>query len=282
MSNVTVKNSNLPTTLKPSALLMDAMAGISAGGEGRMFPEIGIKAARWRIKPVGEGDEQVLNTFNIQFALVSANPAKSKTFYLNKYDPEGEPKAPDCFSDDGIRPDAASQAKQAETCANCQHNVWGSELNSQTGKKNKRCKDSKRIAVMLLGDDQITAWRLAPTNMLSFIDALKDAAAQGVDIERVAFDAAFDTKSTYPHVLFKTARPLTNEEIEAAQTLRASEGAKSAVGMGAPIVQAPPVQVVREVEAVKVEHVPTPEPVRAKPKAVEKVNLDDLLDGAGE
>ncbi|OYV83385.1 MAG: hypothetical protein B7X04_04450 [Parcubacteria group bacterium 21-54-25] len=279
MSNITTKGANLPTTLNPSALMMDAMAGMS--GEGRMFPEISIKASRWRLRPVGDEDETVLNTFNIQFALVSANPAKSKTFYLQKYDPEGEPKAPDCFSDDGIRPAADAQAKQSDLCATCEHNVWGSDMNPQTGKKNKRCKDSKRISVMLIGNEsELYAWRLAPMNMLSFVDALKDAARQGVDIERVAFEAAFDTKSTFPHVLFKIARPLTNDEYEAVATLRASEGAKAAIGMGGTVVQAKPV------ERVKVEAIPAPEvkakpQVVAKPKAVaaESVDLDSLLDG---
>ncbi len=278
MSNVTVKNADLPTTAKPSALLMGAIEGLS--GEGRMFPEIGIKAARWRIKPVGEGDEQVLNTFNIQFALVGANPAKSKTFYLQKYDPEGDPKAPDCSSDDGVRPNPESGAKQAELCANCEHNVWGSEINLTTGKKNKRCKDSKRLAVMLLGSNEIHAWRLSPTNFMSFGDFLKkDVRAQGVDLDRIVIDAKFDDKATYPHVLFKVARAMTDDEFEAAQALRASEGAKTAVGIGAHVVQAP-----RAVEAVKVEAAPTPEPkaapkLKAKPVAAEEVDLDSLLDG---
>ena len=274
MSNVTVKNENLPTVAQPSALAMKVMGGI--GGEGRMFPEVGIKAARWRIKPV-EGDEMVLKTFNIQFALVGANPAKSKTFYLNKYDPEGEPKAPDCFSDDGVRPSPESQAKQSELCGNCEHNVWGSELNPMTGKKNKRCKDSKRIAVMLLGTIEVTAWRLAPTNFMAFADFLKkDVLAQGIDLDRVVIESWFDDKSTYPHTLFKVARALTDEEYEAAQALRASEGAKVACGMGAPVVQSKPVQA-QVVEVPKVEAKAAP---KAKPKSAEAMSLDDLLDGA--
>ena len=273
MSNIATKSTNLPTVAQPSALMADVMSGLS--GEGRMFPEIGIKSSRWRLKPAGDGEEQVLKTFNIQFALVNANPAKSKTFYLQKYDPEGEPKAPDCFSDDGVRPDAASTSKQSELCANCDHNVWGSELNPMTGKKNKRCKDTKRIAVMLLGSDEIYAWRLAPTNFMSFADFLRqDIAAQGIDLERIVIEATFDDKSTFPHVLFKAVRALTDDEFAAAQALRVSEGAKTAVGLGAPVVQEKP----KPVAAVVVEK---KEPVKAKAK-VEAIDLDDLLDGAGQ
>jgi hypothetical protein len=286
MSNITVKNETLPTAMAPSALMQDALGGL--GGEGRMFPEISIKGSRWRLRPTGGEDEAVLNTFNIQFALVSANPAKSKTFYLQKYDPEGEPKAPDCFSDDGVRPSPEATAKQSDLCANCEHNAWGSDINPMTGKKNKRCKDSKRIAVMLVGNpDQLYAWRLAPTNMMSFADALKDAARQGVDIERVVLEAAFDTKSTFPHVVFKVARPLTDEEYAQATALRRSEGAMAAVGLGAPIVRDARV-VVQEVKKVEVavEEAPaskpkTPRaaPAKAEPAPADGLDLDALLDG---
>ena len=276
MSNITKAASNLPMAAQPSALAMMAIEGMGSG-EGRMFPEIGIKAARWRIKPVGEGDEQVLNTFNIQFALVGANPAKSKTFYLQKYDPEGEPKAPDCFSDDGIFPHRDAQHKQDELCANCEHNVWGSELNPLTGKKNKRCKDSKRLAVMLLGSNEIHAWRLAPTNFMSFGDFVrKDVLEQGVDLDRIVIDAEFDDKTTYPHVLFSVKRAMTDDEFAAVQALRQSEGAKTAVGMGEPVVQ----------ESRKVEPAPAPQVQdippsirKHKPKAAAAaVDLDTLLD----
>lgn len=275
MSNITVKNQNLPTVRAPSAMMMAALGGVS--GEGRMFPEVGIKAARWRLKPTGGEDEQVLSTFNIQFALVSANPAKSKTFYLKKYDPDGEPAAPDCFSEDGLRPHPDAQAKQSESCQNCEHNVWGSELNPMTGKKNKRCKDSKRIAIMFVGNPgEIYAWRLAPTNMMSFADFIKrDVMAQGIDLDGIAIDARFDDKSTYPHVLFSVARALKDDERAAADGLRASESAQAAVGMGAPIIRAP-----MPVEAVEVERALTPEPKAVtKPKAPHAVDLDSLLDG---
>ncbi len=286
MSNITTQSAtNLPTVAGISGLAADVMGGMS-GGEGRAFPEISIKGARWRLHPI-EGDENVLNTFNIQFALVAANPAKSKTFYLTKYDPDGEPRAPDCASDDGIRPHDGVQAKQSDSCANCPHNVWGSDINPTTGKKNKRCKDSKRIAVALMGDPdaQIYAWRLSPMNMLAFADAVKDAVKQNIDLERVAFDATFDAKSDYPKVIFTVKRPLTNEELQSVIALRQSEGAKAAVGMGgavvhapakpAPVVEAAPVQV-EAVAPAKVTQLP-----KAKPAADaggKKVDLDALLD----
>jgi hypothetical protein len=252
-------------------------------GEGRTFPEISIKGARWRLRML-DGEEHVLNSFNIQFALIAANPAKSKTFYLTKYDPDGETRAPDCASDDGIRPNDGVEHPQSPSCANCPHNVWGSAINEVSGKKNKRCKDSKRIAVMLVGDPdaQIFAWRLSPTNMLSFADAVKDAVRQNIDLERVVFDASFDAKSDYPRVVFTIKRPLTEEELHAAAQLRQSEGAKAAVGMGAPMVAAPVREVVMEAPAVEEPPFDVPEkkvtPLsKAKTATAEKVDLDALL-----
>lgn len=241
MTALTTTNSNLPmlptANAAQSAYAVAAVAGVS--GEGRMFPEIGIKGSRWRIKPVGDGEEQVLKTFNIQFALVNVNPNKSKTFYLQKYDPAGEPAAPDCYSDDGVAPDVNASVPQSKSCATCEHNVWGSAINEATGKKAKACKDSKRIAVMPLGVNEIYAWRLSPMNMISFADTVKFAIKQNVDIDRCLFEAVFDENSDYPHVLFKLVRGLTDDELEAVTALRNDEKAKQAVGMGAVIVNAP-------------------------------------------
>jgi hypothetical protein len=283
MSNLTKPATNLPVAAGISSLAVDAISGISS--EGRMFPEISIKGARWRLR-MPDGEEHVLKTFNIQFALIAANPAKSKTFYLSKYDPDGEPRAPDCASDDGVRPNEGVEHPQSPSCANCPHNVWGSDINPVSGKKNKRCKDSKRIAVMLVGDPeaQIFAWRLSPMNMLSFADAVKDAVRQNIDLERVVFDASFDAKSDYPRVVFTIKRPLTEEELNAATQLRQSEGAKAAVGMGAPMVAAPVREVVEEPPAPA----PAPAPAaadnvtqlpKAKASAAEKVDIDALLEG---
>lgn len=283
MSNLTTKTAaNLPVATGLSSIAADVISGLS--GEGRTFPEISIKGARWRLRMPG-GEEDVLTTFNIQFALIAANPAKSKTFYLSKYDPDGEPRAPDCASDDGIRPNDGVEHPQSASCTNCPHNVWGSDINPVSGKKNKRCKDSKRIAVMLIGDPnaQIFAWRLSPMNMLSFADTVKDAVRQNIDLERVVFDAAFDAKSDYPRVVFTIKRPLTEEELHAAAQLRQSEGAKAAVGIGAPMIPAPVREVVAEAPTVENAPVAAHEKVTPLPKpkasAAEKVDLDALLDG---
>lgn len=274
MNNLVVKPQNLPVAKQPSAFILAATSGL--GGDGRPFPEVGIKGSRWRLKPQGDGEEQVLSSFNIQFGLVNVNPAKSKTFYLNKYDPDGEPAAPDCFSDDGVRPHPDAQLKQADGCAMCPHNVWGSAVNETTGKKRKRCADSKRLAIMLVGSPaEIYAWRLSPTNMISFADTLKrDVMMQGVDLDRVILDARFDDKSDYPHVLFKVARAMTPEEEQAIAVLRKSEGAMAAIGMGAPVVRAVVAQVATP---------PAPAPAVSAPKRPKSpatvTDLDEYLDG---
>jgi hypothetical protein len=282
MSNLTTKTTNLPTVVGLSSLAADVISG--SRGEGRMFPEINISGSRWRLRML-DGEEHVLNTFNIQFALIAANPAKSKTFYLTKYNPEGETRAPDCASDDGIRPNDGVEHPQSPSCANCPHNVWGSAINEVSGKKNKRCKDSKRIAVMLVGDPdaQIFAWRLSPMNMLAFADAVKDAVRQNIDLERVVFDASFDAKSDYPRVVFTIKRPLTEEELHAAAQLRQSEGAKAAVGMGVPMVAATVREIVTEAPAAEEVPFDVPEKVmpisKAKARAMETeaLDLDALL-----
>lgn len=279
MTNIVNMKQNLPASIGLSSLAADAMAGLTgSGGGGALFPHISIKQSRWRLIDTA-GEENVLNTFDIHFALVAANPAKSKTFYFGKYDPAGEPKAPDCYSDDGARPAADSPSPQSQTCATCPHNVWGSDVNPVSGKKNKKCKDSKRIAVMLLGDpdQQIYMWRLSPMNMLAFIDAVKDIARQGIDLEKVAMKASFDVASDFPKVKFDVLRPMNNEELAIADGLRKSEGAKAAVGLGGIIVVEGPKPAV-VVEEPKPEQITQEVAKPAPQKAKGKVNLDDLLD----
>ena len=83
--------------------------------------------------------------------IISASPAISKIFYEAGYQ-EGDAEAPDCFSTNGVSPDPASPKKQAELCASCPQNRFGSRANLVTGAKGKACQDSKRLAVVPADD----------------------------------------------------------------------------------------------------------------------------------
>ena len=129
----------------PSALGAALTGALSSG---QSFPKISIKSSRFRIK---EGDtETVLESTSLDVVVVGANPRLSKTYYEKPWDPNDEPTGPDCFSLDGIGPDASIADPQNDLCASCPMNAWGSKI-SATGQQIKACSDQKRLAIVAAG-----------------------------------------------------------------------------------------------------------------------------------
>lgn len=71
-----------------------------------------------------------------------------RRYYAESYDPDN-PQSPHCFSFSltgvGMTPHAQVTSKQADLCANCPMNEWGTSL---TGGRGKACKEVRRLAVL--------------------------------------------------------------------------------------------------------------------------------------
>ena len=67
------------------------------------------------MRPDGDGPAH-----SIEVVVVRSSVNISKIFYKDGYK-EGSTESPDCFSTNGLTPDAASKAKQANTCAVQRH-----------------------------------------------------------------------------------------------------------------------------------------------------------------
>ena len=243
-----------------SALDTAARAGV---GGAAPFPHISIAQSRWRVIDA-EGVETVLKTFDVDVAIVAVNPAKSKTYYAKVYSPgETEPTAPDCYSDDGIKPGENAQSPQAPSCMACPHNVWGSAVNPVSGKKVKACKDSKRVSVAFINDGKLSevyGWRLSPMNMIAFADFVqKEVSARGISLSYIVVRASFDDSASYPKVQFSVLRNMTADEYAAVNALREEPIARIACGLEAtPIAVQARVVEAPKVEAPKVEAKPAP------------------------
>jgi hypothetical protein len=72
----------------------------------------------------------------------------SRKFYAGAYDKNAKATLPDCWSNDGIKPEASAKAPQAKTCMECPKNVKGSGSNGQ----GKACRYERRLAVLVAGD----------------------------------------------------------------------------------------------------------------------------------
>lgn len=98
---------------------------------------------------------------------VDANDALSKIYYKEKYsNKEDEQVPPTCFSDDSIRPSDQSQEKQADFCAQCPWNVWGTAV-TDMGNKGKACRDMHKTAIIVpaFSEEAIFQLRIPPASL---------------------------------------------------------------------------------------------------------------------
>ena len=196
------------------------------------YPILRIKGKVWSItrggnepyvlmRPDGDGPRN-----SIDVVVLAASQYVSKVWYEQGY-VEGETNPPDCFSPNGVVPDASSTKKQNNTCAGCKQNAWGSKI-TPAGKKAKACNDSKRAAVAPLGDIRNEAFggpmllRVPAASLADFGNYGDGLDARGYKYFSVGTKMSFDPGEAYPKLVFDPIRPLTDTEAEAVVDLRSS------------------------------------------------------------
>lgn len=84
--------------------------------------------------------------------IVVVNSVFENQLYEGKYDPDN-PQSPVCYAladtEDDLKPHKDSEKPQAKTCAECPHNVWGSDPG---GGRGKACKNVRRLAIISADD----------------------------------------------------------------------------------------------------------------------------------
>ena len=142
MTNIALFNpANVPSFARNHELSETAKA-LTGGGVGSSTQRISIKGGVFRLlsggKEIAAIDERFLDV-----VIVKAAPKVSRIFYAKSYDGDNI-TGPDCWSNDGERPDASAENKQAATCMSCPQNIAGS------GQGNSRaCRYQQRLAVVL-------------------------------------------------------------------------------------------------------------------------------------
>ena len=110
----------------------DLSAGVSGG-----FSVLSFRGSKWRVKHSGDEalitDEEGETVPSLKVVMLKANKNISKNYYKDGY-VEGSSDAPDCYSVDGIKPDAGVQDPVSPACASCPKNQFGSRMTEQ-GKK---------------------------------------------------------------------------------------------------------------------------------------------------
>lgn len=170
----------------------------------------------------------------MDIVIVNAAPKTSRTFYTGGYK-EGETKLPDCWSNDGVKPDPRGEAVQSTACATCPMNIAGSGEGST-----RACRYNRRLAVLLGNDVEHSAvYQLVLPSQSIFgkgengklpLEAYaKFLGNNGLTVTSVVTEMRFDTSSATPKLTFRAVRPLTAEELTVAVDMGQSPEAQAAV-----------------------------------------------------
>jgi len=275
---------NLPAGME-DVFNADDMAGDLYEGVSSGFGVVSIKGSKWKIKHGGE-EHPVLDDAGdpkaaLEVVILKASRDVSKLYYAKAYE-DGDDSEPDCYSSDGKTPDTGAHNPQSASCATCTHAQWGSKI-TPAGKKAKACGDSRRVAVVPLGDITNDLYggpmllRVPAASLNDLAAYGKGMAGKGFPYNAIGTKIGFDINAAYPKLTFSPKRKLTEEELAQVaahfqgdtlgNVLSAAVEAKAATP--APAAPKPAVSLDFEEEVAEVETAPVQKKV-AKKKAAKK------------
>jgi hypothetical protein len=165
--------------------------------------------------------EQIGNAVRgeINVIIVGALPKVSRIYYKDKYDPNGEPTLPNCWSNLGDKPEAAAGDKQHSNCADCPQNIKGSGENG-----GRACRYQRRISVLVEGNDSGDVYQFnVPAkslfgkghgNVHPFESYVKFLIANGESPDNVVTNVSFDSNAETMELLFTPLRNISDDEYE--------------------------------------------------------------------
>jgi hypothetical protein len=235
MSNIIPFDSGkLPAYLaKANVAELNADLTSHAGGG---FPVISIKGKVFAI--VRDGERKVLPNpkdpdspaTSIDVVMLKANKGTSKVFYAKGYTEGAEGVKPDCFSNDGTKPDAGIEAPQSRTCATCKWNQWGSKI-GENGSKGKACQDSVRMAIAtpnLVNDPYLL--RVPPASIRALGEYGQMLAKRNVAYNMVVTKIGFDMEAPTPKLTFKPVGMVDEETFNQIQEVAHSDTVAQILG----------------------------------------------------
>lgn len=249
--------------------------------------------------------EQVGNAIRneINLIIINALPKVSRTFYAENYDPTKEATLPDCWSNQGDKPEPAAVNKQSDSCVECPQNIKGSGDNG-----GRACRYQRRIAVLVEGDTSGDVYQFnvpakslfgkGDGNVHPFESYVKFLAANGESVDNVVTNVSFDLNADTMQLVFTPLRNTTDEEylmvreaqkrpetkaytvLTVAQTDRVTKQPKQ-LEAAKPKVQASD-EPDDEIEAADPAPGPTRRASKKAPVGAEKAKLDDVIDAWGK
>lgn len=229
-----------------------------SGGLGGGVNKLSIKGGRFRLMQGGD-ERKVIPDPHLDVVLLASLPNISRQFYAEKYDANAEGKAPDCYSLDGLHPEADSPALQASACGSCPMNVKGT---SQTG--GRACRYLRTVVVGVVDGDKLVPYRFDINSMSLLGDSQKEsqlfsfkdyimrlASARvgqqsGLDPRAVITRLVMDTAASVPKLFFQCLGYVDAETYKSASDMSDSPEVQSllrpiaAPRAAAPAAVAPP------------------------------------------
>ena len=150
----------------------------------------------------------------LQCVIMRAKAGKEKAWYATKYTPGQEAQSPDCWSDDGVKPDAGSRLKQCESCAACAQNAFGSGANQDgTPGKGKACADRKVLAVF--ANSSVFRFAVPPASLGNWDGYVRQLNTHGIPLSAVITVVGFEKGDTSYKLTFEFGGMLAEEQAKA-------------------------------------------------------------------
>jgi hypothetical protein len=221
-------SNNLPDYLKEVGI--DDMTKALAGNTGTK--RVSIRGGVFRM--MVNGEEIAKNESRAMNIVIVNGAAKvARSFYAGKY-VAGEASHPDCWSNDGDKPDASIEFPQASGCESCPQNTKGSGQGDS-----RACRFQQRLAVLLADDVEGDVFQLVlpaksifgrgDNDKMPFQQYAKYVGSQGKSLSTLVTEMRMDSDSDTPKLTFKPVRFLSREEWVIAKEKGESPAARAAV-----------------------------------------------------
>tara|TARA_R110002126_G_scaffold233947_1_gene378057 strand:- start:91 stop:990 length:900 start_codon:yes stop_codon:yes gene_type:complete len=143
----------------------------------------------------------------------------SRLYYKEKFDPNKDATLPNCWSNNGDKPEAGALDPQHKNCADCPMNVKGS---GDTG--GKACRYQRRVSIMLEGDDSGTVYQFnipakslfgkGTGNIHPFESYVKFLVNNNMSPDLVVTNISFDSNAETMELVFSPLREVSDAEYE--------------------------------------------------------------------
>lgn len=166
------------------------------------------------LEQFGDEEEQLP-----KFEAVILYQSAAKAYWATPFGGESASVVPDCASHDGVKPSAQYNDLQADNCAECPHNRFGTGIDADGNKtRGKACRDVKRVVLLKTDDTDVPyLLTLPPTSLRSFDDYMVHLRKEKRPYWSVVTDLSLVTETNnsgikYPKAIFSSAGYINHAE----------------------------------------------------------------------